>query len=105
MGHLKISLAGLRRPAPNFLRAAKCQGDHLQRIATALVQLVVCLILVLVKHAMAADLQVNQPDHNRGDLANYTTQSETAAAAVGSVVVVAWNDTNQVAGGVGTSKS
>src|SRR5262249_49373770 len=45
--------------------------------------------------AMAADVQVNEPDHNLLDGGNSTTQSETSVAVAGSLVVVGYNSTKQ----------
>lgn len=56
--------------------------------------LVIGLALGLIGRA---DQQVNQADHNTADLDNNTTQSETSHAVSGTTVVVAWNDSSQIA--------
>jgi hypothetical protein len=45
---------------------------------------------------IAADVQVNSPDHNASNQGNFTTQSETNVAVAGSLVVVGYNSTKQV---------
>ena len=44
---------------------------------------------------IAADVQVNAPDHNLSDQGDSTTQSETSVAVAGSLVVVGYNSTKQ----------
>jgi hypothetical protein len=55
-----------------------------------------CLLSVA---GIAADVQVNSPDHNLSNQGNWTTQSETSVAVSGSLVVVGYNSTEQVANG------
>lgn len=51
--------------------------------------------------AVAQDVQVNSKDHNALNLSNYTTESETAVARNGNLVVVGFNSSRQ-AGLLGT---
>src|SRR2546429_9496199 len=51
-----------------------------------------CLISVA---SIAADVQVNSPDHNVPDQGNFTTQNEPSLAVAGSLVVVGYNSTKQ----------
>ena len=53
-----------------------------------------CLLSVA---GIAADVQVNAPDHNFSDQGKFTSQSETSVAVAGSLVVVGYNSTKQVA--------
>src|SRR2546430_13699926 len=52
-----------------------------------------CLLSVA---GIAADVQVNSPDHNVPNQGNFTTQSETNVAVAGSLVVVGYNSSKQV---------
>jgi len=51
-----------------------------------------CLLSV---PGIAADVQVNSPDHNVSNQSNFTTQSETNIAVAGSLVVVGYNSSKQ----------
>jgi hypothetical protein len=51
-----------------------------------------CLLSVA---GIAADVQVNSPDHNVSNQGNLTTQSESNVAVAGSLVVVGYNSTKQ----------
>src|SRR5437667_11001992 len=51
-----------------------------------------CLLSVA---GIAADIQVNSPDHNVPDQGNFTTQNEPSLAVAGSLVVVGYNSTKQ----------
>jgi hypothetical protein len=51
-----------------------------------------CLLSVA---GIAADVQVNAPDHNVPDQGNITTEAETYVAVSGSLVVVGYNTTKQ----------
>lgn len=44
---------------------------------------------------MAADIQLNAPDHNAINLGNFTTESETNVAISGSSIVVGYNSSKQ----------
>jgi hypothetical protein len=46
---------------------------------------------------MAADVQVNAPDHDVSDQSNFTSESEPSVAVAGSLVVVGYNSTKQAA--------
>ena len=46
---------------------------------------------------IAADVQVNTPDHNVSDQGNFTSESEPSVAVAGSLVVVGYNSTKQAA--------
>jgi hypothetical protein len=52
-----------------------------------------CLLSVA---GIAADVQVNSPDHNVPDQGNFTTQNEPSLAVAGSLVVVGYNSTKPV---------
>jgi hypothetical protein len=52
-----------------------------------------CLLSVA---GIAADVQVNSPDHNVSNQGNFTTQSEPNVAVAGSLVVVGYNSSKQV---------
>jgi len=52
-----------------------------------------CLLSVA---GLAADVQVNSPDHNVSNQGNFTTESETNVAVAGSLVVVGYNSSKQV---------
>ena len=52
-----------------------------------------CLLSVA---GIAADVQVNSPDHNVPNQGNFTTQNEPSVAVAGSLVVVGYNSTKPV---------
>jgi len=52
-----------------------------------------CLLSVA---GIAADVQVNPPDHNARNQDNFTTQNEPTLAVAGSLVVVGYNSTKRM---------
>jgi hypothetical protein len=69
----------LRAPETGALRCILCS-----LIALGLY----CLLSVA---GIAADVQVNSPDHNAPDQRNATTQNEPSLAVAGPLVVVGYN--------------
>src|SRR5262245_31498413 len=87
-------MADGRLPAPETgaYRCILC--SLLDRKSTFLVALsFYCLLSVA---GIAADVQVNPPDHNAADQDNYTTQNEPSLAVAGSLVVVGYNSTKRM---------
>jgi len=81
----------LRAPETGTLRCILCSLD---RKSTFLVAL--GLYCLLSAAGIAADVQVNSPDHNAPDQSNATTQNEPSLAVAGSLVVVGYNSTKPV---------
>ena len=80
-------------PRSGASRRIVCAG--LGRKSTFLVALsFYCLLSVA---GIAADVQVNAPDHNLPHQGNFTSESETSVAVAGPLVVVGYNSTKQVA--------
>src|SRR5262249_58877704 len=65
------------------------------RHGVVLVFAVLACCLPLAGAAMAADIQLNAPDHNAINLGNFTTESETNVAISGSSIVVGYNSSKQ----------
>ena len=83
-----------RVPAPGTGALRCILYSIVDRTSTFLVALsFYCLLSVA---GIAADVQVNSPDHNVSNQGNFTTQSETNVAVAGSLVVVGYNSTKQV---------
>ena len=84
----------MRRRCPGAaLRVASlCAG--LGRKSTILVALSFYCSLSVA--GIAADVQVNAPDHNLPHQGNFTSESETSVAVAGPLVVVGYNSSKQV---------
>jgi len=83
-----------RLPAPGTGALRCILYSIVDRRSTFLVALsFYCLLSVA---GLAADVQVNSPDHNVPNQGNFTTQSETNVAVAGSLVVVGYNSSKQV---------
>ena len=86
-------MAVSRLPAPET-RALRC---ILYSIVDRKSTLPCCLFYCLLSVAgIAADVQVNSPDHNVPNQGNFTTQNEPSLAVAGSLVVVGYNSTKPV---------
>ena len=89
-------MAVVRLPAPDTGALRFILYSIVDRRSTFTFLVAVSFYCLLSVTGIAADVQVNSPDHNVSNQDNYTTQSETSVAVSGSLVVVGYNSTKQV---------